>query len=308
MINRINTSFFLKNYCLFKQRLKFSHKNIGLNIKNVKVLNYGFFQKKLYTNSSERLFNTARNIRNNLCEKGCNYNKYINEFLISNDLNEIESFELLLEDISKQVNINTLNRILRLIEKSNLSAIDKSYFLIKAHLKLLLATSLKKTSQELLPKYPSETTFFYDSFKSSLPITPTISHWEFILQFYIKANTINYISFPFSLLIESLLQIQASRLKLSSKIYFMVINAIVISPEFRPFKSDYSQETHSINTTIRIKKVLNILQLMQNHIEFDINKEKIFHALYLACCPSITQVLQYALNQELSLDKDSTNL
>ncbi|KTW32313.1 uncharacterized protein T551_00404 [Pneumocystis jirovecii RU7] len=256
-------------------------------------------------------FNTIQDIQDYLYEKNCNYcDKYIsNNFSISkNNLNQIQTFEFLLEKFSKQGNIIVLNKILRLVRKLNLNTIDQSYFLIKAHLNLLLSVSSEEAFQELLPKYFSETTFFYNSFKSSLPRTPTISHWELILQFYIKANTINYNSFPFSLLIDSLLQIQASGLKLSLETYFMIINALVVSPEFRPPKSDYAEEIHYMNTTIRIKKVLYILQLLNNQIELNINKGKLFEALYLACCPSIIQILQYTLNQALSLNQDFRNI
>ncbi|KAG5518747.1 hypothetical protein PMAC_002716 [Pneumocystis sp. 'macacae'] len=263
------------------------------------------------TNVSRIFFDTIRDIRDYLYEKNYNYNdKYIfNTFSISTDnLDKFQIFiKLLLEDFSKQGNIIALNKILRLLRKLNLDTIDESYFLIKAHLNLLLSASLEKASQKLLPKYFSESTFFYNSFKSSFPKVPTIPQWELILQFYIKANSINYNSFPFSLLIDSLLQIQASGLKLSLETYFMIINALVVSPEFRPFKSDHSHKAHYMNTTIRIKKILYILQLVNNQTKSDINKEKIFEALYLACCPSVIQILQYISKQTLSLDPNIRN-
>ncbi|QSL66784.1 hypothetical protein MERGE_001170 [Pneumocystis wakefieldiae] len=255
------------------------------------------FQRS-YTRDQNKHFDIIQEIQNYIEKKSYNNcNKALSGDISSDNLKQFQHYIVpLLENLSKDGDIYTINKILRLVRKLDYGMIDQPYFLIKTHLHLLLNTSLENSYQKLLPKYDSETTFFYDSFKSSLPKVPTISHWKLILQFYIKANTINSLSFPSSFLINSLLQIQISKLKTPPEIYFMVIYALVVSPEFRPLGSDHCQKTQFANTTIRIKKVLEVVKLINNEINFDINKEKLFHALYLACCPSITEVLEYTTN------------
>ncbi|KTW27325.1 hypothetical protein T552_02309 [Pneumocystis carinii B80] len=294
------------------KKLIYRNWNEILKIKTIRRI-YGskVFQRS-YTKAQNKYSNIIQDIQDYIGKKKYNNcNKILSEDISLIQVNDLKQFqcyiESLLENVSKQGDIYIMNKILRLLGKLDHGMIDQSYFLIKTHLNLLLNTSPKDSYQKLLPKYNSETTFFYDSFKSSLPKVPTISHWKLILQFYIKANAINSLSFSSSLLINSLLQIQISKLKPSPEIYFMVIYALVVSPEFRPLGSDCCQKTQSINTTIRIKKVLEVVKLISNEIDFDIDKEKLLHALYLACCPSITEVLEYTTNPISSLGNQNSN-
>ncbi|EMR08750.1 hypothetical protein PNEG_02923 [Pneumocystis murina B123] len=294
------------------QNFIYKNWNEILNLKIIRKI-YGSrtFQRS-YTKTRNKYSNIIQDIQNYIEKKNYNNcNRFASRDISSISTDDLKQFqyyvEPLLENLSKQGDIFTMNKVLRLLRELDHGMIDQSYFLIKTHLNLLLNTSSENSYQKLLPKYDSETTFFYDSFKSSLPKVPTISHWKLILQFYIKANKINSLSFPSSFLINSLLQIQISKLKPPPEIYFMVIYALVVSPEFRPLGSDYCQETQFINTTVRIKKVLEVVKIINNEIDFNINKEKIFHALYLACCPSIIEVLEYTTDSILSLANQNFN-